>query len=142
MRTQISTSVSEETLRQFEELRERMGASGSEVLARAIDRMHREGAMDDRTAQIGWLRTLAGDLTSNNWEGTPEEIVAFWEQEERRIEGDEAFPEWYDDHDREILTRFGARPFPGPRRSMIGDTAGFAVEVIVGSAASLVVSST
>ena len=59
-----------------------------------------------RTAQVGWLRTLAGDLTSNNQDGTPEEIVAFWEQEERRLEGDEAFPEWYDEHDRALLVRF------------------------------------
>ena len=49
MRTQISTSVSEETLRQFEELRERMGASGSEVLARAIENLYREGAMNQET---------------------------------------------------------------------------------------------
>jgi len=56
----------------------------------------------DRQEQIQWLEEIAGDLSSCNWVGTPRELVAFWEED-----GNEqsAFPEWYDNHDRQLLIR-------------------------------------
>jgi len=58
--------------------------------------------MTDRQEQIQWLEEIAGDLTSCNWVGTPRELVAFWEED-----GNEqsALPEWYDEHDRQLLVR-------------------------------------
>ena len=56
----------------------------------------------DRQSQVEWLEEIAGDLSSCNWAGTPRELVAFWEEG-----GNEqsAIPEWYDDHDRQLLVR-------------------------------------
>jgi len=56
----------------------------------------------DRVAQINWLEEIAGDLSCCNWAGTPRELVATWEEG-----GNEqsALPEWYDQHDRELLVR-------------------------------------
>jgi len=56
----------------------------------------------DRQAQVEWLEEIAGDLSCCNWAGTPRELVATWEEG-----GNEqhALPEWYDQHDRELLVR-------------------------------------
>ena len=56
----------------------------------------------DRLEQVNWLEEIAGDLSCCNWAGTPRELVATWEEG-----GNEqsALPEWYDQHDRELLVR-------------------------------------
>ena len=55
----------------------------------------------DRQAQVNWLEEIAGDL-SCSWAGTPTEIVADWEEGGKE---QDALPEWYDQHDRELLIR-------------------------------------
>jgi len=56
----------------------------------------------DRQEQVNWLEEIAGELTSCNWAGTPRELVAFWEEGGNE---QDALPEWYDQHDRELLIR-------------------------------------
>ena len=56
----------------------------------------------DRQAQVEWLEEIAGDLSCCNWAGTPRELVATWEEGGNE---QDALPEWYDQHDRELLTR-------------------------------------
>ena len=56
----------------------------------------------DRQAQVEWLEEIAGDLSSCNWAGTPRELVATWEEGGNE---QDALPEWYDQHDRELLVR-------------------------------------
>ena len=55
----------------------------------------------DRQSQVNWLEEIAGDL-SCSWAGTPTEIVADWEEGGKE---QDALPEWYDKHDRELLIR-------------------------------------
>ena len=56
----------------------------------------------DRQAQVEWLEEIAGDLSSCNWADTPRELVATWEEGGNE---QDALPEWYDQHDRELLVR-------------------------------------
>ena len=55
---------------------------------------------DDRAEQVNWLREIAGNIRAGGvGEGTPEEQVAFFTQ-------DNPMPEWFDDHDLMLLTEF------------------------------------
>ena len=60
----------------------------------------------NRFMQVSWLRELAGDLSWNADEGTAEEIVAYaLDEAEEKVE----LPEWFDEHDRRLLTRMVER---------------------------------
>ena len=57
----------------------------------------------DRVEQVNWLNQHSFDLTSNDWPGTPEEIVAFWISQVE-ADPDATMPAWFDEHDRRLLT--------------------------------------
>jgi hypothetical protein len=59
----------------------------------------------DRTEQVNWLQELAGNIASNLGEGTAEELVEYALGEGRKSWGID-IPDWFDDHDRDLLTRF------------------------------------
>ena len=57
----------------------------------------------NRVSQVNWLRELAGNLAANLGNGTAEEIIEF------ALSGDAVewgieIPDWFDAHDRELLT--------------------------------------
>ena len=51
---------------------------------------------EDRVKQVNALRELAADITFGDWPGTAEDKVTF-------IVGEEQMPDWFDDHDFELL---------------------------------------
>jgi len=62
---------------------------------------------DDRTDQVNWLQELAVNISENLGEGTAEELVEFAMSTEGEVWGIE-WPEWFDDHDRRLLTEMVA----------------------------------
>ena len=56
---------------------------------------------DDRLTQINWITELAADITFSNITGTPEELVD-WTLQQMEL-NHEQLPEWFDDHDRQLL---------------------------------------
>lgn len=60
--------------------------------------------MADRIAQLNYLIQVASDISSNNWDGTPDEIVDFWIAQVE-ADPDATMPDWLDAHDRFILIR-------------------------------------
>jgi len=61
----------------------------------------------DRVSQVNWLRELAVNIAENLGEGTAEELVEYAHSEESKVWGIE-WPDWYDQHDRELLTELVA----------------------------------
>ncbi len=58
----------------------------------------------NRAQQVGWLREIAGEIANEyrDWTGeTPETAVRWWESNQMH----EDMPEWYDDHDRNLLAQ-------------------------------------
>jgi len=62
---------------------------------------------DDRVAQISWLRELATNIAQNLGDGTAEELVEFAMSEDAAC-WEIDWPEWFDDHDRNLLTEMVA----------------------------------
>ena len=58
----------------------------------------------DRVGQVNWLTELAGNLSSGDWPGTPEEIVEYY-IEAVTNDPEEEMPEWFDGHDDALLIR-------------------------------------
>lgn len=58
----------------------------------------------DRIAQVNWLNELAGNIANNLGEGSAEELVEYALSEEGRECWGIELPEWFDDHDRRLLT--------------------------------------
>jgi len=61
----------------------------------------------DRVSQVNWLRELAVNIAENLGEGTAEELVEYAHSEEGKVWGIE-WPDWYDEHDRKLLTELVA----------------------------------
>jgi len=57
----------------------------------------------DRTAQVNWLRELAGNIAANLGEGTAEELVDYALSDEGRESWGIEIPQWFDAHDRSLL---------------------------------------
>ena len=62
---------------------------------------------DDRTDKVNWLQELAVNISENLGEGTAEELVEYAMSDEGKVWGIE-WPEWFDDHDRRLLTEMVA----------------------------------
>ena len=60
----------------------------------------------DRNEQVNWLQQLADDLASNNWTGTAEDKLTFWENRVGSIYSGHGIPDWYDAHDHDLVVRF------------------------------------
>ena len=57
--------------------------------------------MDDRMEQVNWIKQQV-DIITYFGDGTPEELVTFWE---RNV----ITPEWFDGHDRNLLVEWVAK---------------------------------
>jgi len=62
----------------------------------------------DRIEQVNWLRELAVNIAQNLGEGTAEELVEYALSDEGRESWGIEIPEWFDGHDRELLTEIVA----------------------------------
>ena len=60
----------------------------------------------DRTAQVNWLREMADNIAGNLGEGTAEELVEYALSDEGRESWGIELPEWFDDHDRNLLIKW------------------------------------
>jgi hypothetical protein len=63
----------------------------------------------DRTEQVNWIEFLAANIAANLGEGTAEELVEFALSDEGRESWGIKIPEWFDDHDRDLLTQHVAK---------------------------------
>jgi hypothetical protein len=82
----------------------------TEIGERKMDEMVDDPRMvsDDRTDQVSWFQELAGNIASNLGEGTAEELVGYALSEEGAESWGVELPGWFDDYDRDLLTRFVA----------------------------------
>ena len=60
---------------------------------------------EDRVAQVDWLREFAANVAQNMGEGTAEELVEYALSDEAGESWDIELPEWFDDHDRDLLVQ-------------------------------------
>jgi len=60
----------------------------------------------EREEQVAWLKQLADGLAANNWTGTTEDKVTFWEIRATLLPGSTGTPDWYDKHDHDLVVRF------------------------------------
>ena len=58
---------------------------------------------ENRTAQVGWLRELAGNIAANLGEGSPLNLVEYALSDEGRESWGITIPEWFDNHDHNLL---------------------------------------
>ena len=63
----------------------------------------------DRVAQVNWIEFLGANIAANLGEGTAEELVEFALSAEGRESWGIEIPEWFDDYDRDLLTRCVAK---------------------------------
>lgn len=63
---------------------------------------------EDRVAQVGWLREFAADIVQNLGDGTAEELVEYALSDEGRESWAIEIPDWFDGHDRKLLTEMVA----------------------------------
>ena len=57
-----------------------------------------------RVAELNWMQELAENIRQNLGEGSPEELVEYALSDEGRESWGIEIPEWFDGHDREVLT--------------------------------------
>jgi len=57
----------------------------------------------DRVQQVNWIEFLAANIAANLGEGTAEELVEYALSDEGRESWGIEIPEWFDDHDRNLL---------------------------------------
>ncbi len=62
-----------------------------------------------RTEQVRWLNKLAENIVANLGEGTAEERVEYALSDEGRETWGIEIPDWFDDHDRWLLTHSVSR---------------------------------
>ena len=112
-----SAWISEATYRQLTELA-RLHGTQAETIAKAIDRMYREEYVmpnvagnepSERMKQVTWLLQVAEELTNRpviagtydgDYGSAAMDAVRFWEDSVGEL------PEWYDDHDRQLLIKW------------------------------------